>query len=108
LEGEEKGQKLRQSNFVDYFNLLSFKCQIYITGDEGSFSSGNTGEKIQQLQEKQQQQAQNHFHGSNSSGPSAATSSNGCISKQPHQPVKKKRNLPGPPDKVNLIYWYCS
>ncbi|KAK7835693.1 protein indeterminate-domain 2 [Quercus suber] len=37
------------------------------TGDEGSFSSGNTGEGV--VQEKQQQQLQNHLHGS-SSGPS--------------------------------------
>ncbi|KAH8517387.1 hypothetical protein Peur_048569 [Populus x canadensis] len=63
-----------------------------ITGDEGSFSSGNTGEEVQQLQGKQQQQAQNHLHGSDSV---AATNSNGSTSQQP---VKKKRNLPGTPD----------
>ncbi|CAK7348265.1 unnamed protein product [Dovyalis caffra] len=68
-----------------------------ITGDEGSFSSGNTGEEVQQLQEKQQHQALNHFHGSNSE-PSAATNSNGSTSQQQQQPVKKKRNLPGTPD----------
>jgi hypothetical protein len=66
-----------------------------ITGDEGSFSSGNTGEEVQQLQGKQQQQAQNHLHGSDSV---AATNSNGSTSQQP---VKKKRNLPGTPGKVN-------
>ncbi|XP_015575643.1 zinc finger protein GAI-ASSOCIATED FACTOR 1 [Ricinus communis] len=67
-----------------------------ITGGEGSFSSGNTGEEVQQLQEKQQQ-LQNHFHGSNLSGPnSGATNSNGSTSQQ--TAVKKKRNLPGTPD----------
>jgi hypothetical protein len=66
-----------------------------ITGDEGSFSSGNTGEEVQQLQGKQQQQAQNHLHGSDSV---ASTNSNGSTSQQP---VKKKRNLPGTPGKVN-------
>ncbi|KAJ7977524.1 Zinc finger protein [Quillaja saponaria] len=67
-----------------------------ITGDEGSFSSGNTGEEVHQ--EKQEQQLENHFHGS-SSGPSAASNSNGSANpKQPQQPPKKKRNLPGTPD----------
>uniref|UniRef100_A0A5B7BLA8 Putative zinc finger protein NUTCRACKER n=1 Tax=Davidia involucrata TaxID=16924 RepID=A0A5B7BLA8_DAVIN len=59
-----------------------------ITGDDGSFSSGNTGDKeVQQLQEK-------HFHGSNSV-PSSTTI--GPTSQQ-QQPIKKKRNLPGTPD----------
>ncbi|XP_012082706.1 zinc finger protein GAI-ASSOCIATED FACTOR 1 [Jatropha curcas] len=70
-----------------------------ITGDEGSFSSGNTGDEVQQLQETQQEQhlqLQNHFHGSNNS---AATNSNGSTSQeQQPQTVKKKRNLPGTPD----------
>ncbi|EEF41617.1 nucleic acid binding protein, putative [Ricinus communis] len=70
-----------------------------ITGGEGSFSSGNTGEEVQQLQEKQQQ-LQNHFHGSNLSGPnSGATNSNGSTSQQ--TAVKKKRNLPGTPGNNN-------
>ncbi|KAJ4828495.1 hypothetical protein Tsubulata_012459, partial [Turnera subulata] len=73
--------------------------------DEGSFSSGNTGEEVQQLQEKQQQQLQNHFPGSSNSGPSAtttATTSNGTTSQQQQQQqqVKKKRNLPGTPGKI--------
>ncbi|ESR57504.1 hypothetical protein CICLE_v10023420mg [Citrus x clementina] len=42
-----------------------------ITGDEGSFSSGNTGEEVQQrIREKQQQNLLNHVHGSSASGPS--------------------------------------
>ncbi|XP_021280519.1 protein indeterminate-domain 2-like [Herrania umbratica] len=69
-----------------------------ISGDDRSFSSGNTGEEVQQLEEKQQkQQLQNNFPGSGS-GPSGASNSNGSASQQPHQPVKKKRNLPGTPD----------
>ncbi|XP_050236123.2 zinc finger protein GAI-ASSOCIATED FACTOR 1-like [Mercurialis annua] len=47
-------------------------------GDEGSFSSGNTGEEVQQLQ--------NHFHGGSDS------------SSAPNSAAKKKRNLPGTPD----------
>lgn len=70
-----------------------------VTGDEGSFSTGNTGEEV--VQEKQkQQELQNHLHGS-SSGPSGASNSNSSTSQQQqHQPaaVKKKRNLPGTPD----------
>ncbi|XP_022863095.1 protein indeterminate-domain 6, chloroplastic-like [Olea europaea var. sylvestris] len=53
-----------------------------ITGDEGSFSSG----EIQQHQEKPQ----------NSIVSNATTNSNGSSSQQP--PTKKKRNLPGNPD----------
>lgn len=67
-----------------------------LTGDDGSFSSGNTGEEVQQ------QQLQNHFHASiTTSGPasSTATNSNGSTSQQrQQQQVKKKRNLPGTPD----------
>ncbi|GAV83360.1 zf-C2H2_jaz domain-containing protein/zf-C2H2_4 domain-containing protein [Cephalotus follicularis] len=67
-----------------------------ITPDDGSFSSGNTGEEVlQQTQEKQQMQ--NHFHGSSSFPPSGAINSNGS-SLQQQQAVKKKRNLPGTPD----------
>ncbi|XP_058077085.1 zinc finger protein GAI-ASSOCIATED FACTOR 1-like [Magnolia sinica] len=65
-----------------------------LTGEGGSFSSGNTGEEVQQYQQ-QQQQLQNPFHGSNST-PSTTTNSNGSTSQQ--QPVKKKRNLPGNAD----------
>ncbi|XP_039043035.1 zinc finger protein GAI-ASSOCIATED FACTOR 1-like [Hibiscus syriacus] len=54
-----------------------------ITGDDGSFSSGNTGEEVQQKPQLQ----------------SAASNSNGSSSsQQPLQAVKKKRNLPGTPD----------
>ncbi|KAJ7972923.1 Protein indeterminate-domain 2 [Quillaja saponaria] len=63
-----------------------------ITGDEGSFSSGNSGEEVHQ--KKQEPQLQNHFHGS-STGPSAASNCTGSTNQQ--QP-KKKRNLPGTPD----------
>ncbi|CAK9178034.1 unnamed protein product [Ilex paraguariensis] len=68
------------------------------TGDEGSFSSGHTGEEVQQLQGKQQHQLQNHLHGSSSVPPSTTTNSNGSSSQQQQQPAKKKRNLPGTPD----------
>lgn len=55
-----------------------------MTGDEGSFSSGNTGE-IQHPQEKPQ----------NSIVSNATTNSNDSSSQQP--PTRKKRNLPGNP-----------
>ncbi|XP_028073987.1 zinc finger protein GAI-ASSOCIATED FACTOR 1-like [Camellia sinensis] len=68
------------------------------TGDDGSFSSGNTGEEVQRLQENK---IQNHFQGS-SSGPSTAAAANingSSTQPQPQEPpVKKKRNLPGTPD----------
>ncbi|KAK7259398.1 hypothetical protein RIF29_25005 [Crotalaria pallida] len=67
-----------------------------ISGDEGSFSSGNTGEEVHQENE-QQQQLQNQVHGS-SSGPSGACNSNDSTNQQQQQPNKKKRNLPGTPD----------
>ncbi|KAI4349629.1 hypothetical protein L6164_010194 [Bauhinia variegata] len=67
-----------------------------ISGDEGSFSSGNTGEEVHQ--ENEQQQLQNHLHNS-SSGPSAAAcNGNGSSNQQQPQPAtKKKRHLPGTP-----------
>lgn len=72
-----------------------------ITGDEGSFSSGNTGEQIQQFPEKRQKLLQNQFHASNTI-PISSTHSNGSSSQLPpqqQQPVaKKKRSLPGTPD----------
>ncbi|XWS31686.1 hypothetical protein CRYUN_Cryun23aG0097300 [Craigia yunnanensis] len=69
-----------------------------ISGDDGSFSSGNTGEEVQQFEQKQQkQQLQNNFPGSGS-GPSGASNSNGSNSQQPKQAVRRKRNLPGTPD----------
>ncbi|XP_039036791.1 zinc finger protein GAI-ASSOCIATED FACTOR 1-like isoform X1 [Hibiscus syriacus] len=61
-----------------------------ITGDDGSFSSGNTGEEV--LRKPQLQT--NNFPAS----ASAASNSNGSSSQQPLQAVKKKRNLPGTPD----------
>ncbi|KAK4418163.1 Zinc finger protein GAI-ASSOCIATED FACTOR 1 [Sesamum alatum] len=71
-----------------------------ITGDEGSFSSG----EVQQHQEEKQQQQQllhNHHLSLSSTTtttppPAAPTNSNGSTSH--HQPPKKKRNLPGTPD----------
>lgn len=58
-----------------------------ITGEEGSFSSGNTGEEVQQLLHQGKQQQHNQFHGSlpSDSAPSLPA-------------AKKKRNLPGTPD----------
>ncbi|XP_077219191.1 protein indeterminate-domain 7-like [Tasmannia lanceolata] len=58
-----------------------------LTGEGGSFSSGNTGEEVQQIH-------QNPFHASNSTA--TTTNSNSSTSQQ--QPTKKKRNLPGTPD----------
>lgn len=55
-----------------------------ITGEDGSFSSGNTGEEVQQLHQ---------VHGT---APSASAATNN--SSQQQQPAaKKKRNLPGTP-----------
>ncbi|GKU86784.1 hypothetical protein SLEP1_g1260 [Rubroshorea leprosula] len=69
-----------------------------ISGDDGSFSSG---EEVQQLLQKKQK-LQNHPHsssGTGAAGPSTASKSNDSSSQQPQQPpVKKKRNLPGTPD----------
>ncbi|XP_068663363.1 zinc finger protein GAI-ASSOCIATED FACTOR 1-like [Aristolochia californica] len=67
-----------------------------LSGEGGSFSSGNTGEEVQQ---HKYQQNQSIFHGSNSAPSTtttATTNSNGSTSQQ--QTVKKKRNLPGTPD----------
>lgn len=60
-------------------------------GDDGSFSSGNTGEEVHQ--EKQQP---SNFKTSSSSVSAVATNSNGSSSTQ-QQTNKKKRNLPGNP-----------
>ncbi|XP_031101488.1 zinc finger protein GAI-ASSOCIATED FACTOR 1-like [Ipomoea triloba] len=69
-----------------------------ITGEDGSFSSGNTGEEVHQ----QQQQQQKHLQAPNSTPPATVTptNSNGSTSQQQQQqpPAKKKRNLPGTPD----------
>ncbi|KAI3407671.1 C2H2-type domain-containing protein [Psidium guajava] len=63
------------------------------TGEEGSFSSGNTGEEVHQ--HEKQKQLQGHLHGPNSQ-PSSGTNDSSSTSQQ--QPAKKKRNLPGTPD----------
>jgi hypothetical protein len=61
-----------------------------ISADEGSFSSGNTGEEVKQL---------SHFRGSSSAVNTASGNSNGSSSmQQPPPAAKKKRNLPGTPD----------
>jgi len=65
-----------------------------ISGDEGSFSSGNNGEEVHQ--ESQHQQPPNQLHDS-ISGPSAACNSNSSTNQQ----TKKKRNLPGTPGKYS-------
>ncbi|KAK7392336.1 hypothetical protein VNO78_20770 [Psophocarpus tetragonolobus] len=62
-----------------------------ISGEEGSFSSANTGEEVHQ--ENKQQQPQNHPHGSSSGACNSNSSSN-----QQQKATKKKRNLPGTPD----------
>ncbi|KAK7284678.1 hypothetical protein RJT34_19428 [Clitoria ternatea] len=65
-----------------------------ISGDEGSFSSGNNGEEVHQ-ESQQQQLQQHHLHDSSSTGPSSASNSNASTNQQQ---AKKKRNLPGTPD----------
>ncbi|XP_071923407.1 zinc finger protein JACKDAW-like [Coffea arabica] len=64
-----------------------------LSGDEGSFSSGEEHQA-----DKQPQQLQSQSHGSNF----AATNTNGSSSQQQQQQqqpgAKKKRNLPGTPD----------
>lgn len=71
-----------------------------ITGEEGSFSSGNTGEEVQQLHQ-QKQQPHNQFHGSTLPSDSAPSSL---------PAAKKKRNLPGTPGTCvnrDFIYTIC-
>jgi hypothetical protein len=87
--------------------LLQFICieMSNISGDEGSFSSGNNGEEV-----SKQQEVQNNLNDS-SSGPSGACNSNGSTNQQQN---KKKRNLPGTPGKYSTILlspnfnFYCS
>lgn len=66
-----------------------------ISGDEGSFSSGNNGEEVHQESQHQHQQSQLH---DSSSGPSGACNSNASTNQQQ---TKKKRNLPGTPGKYS-------
>ncbi|KAK7396863.1 hypothetical protein VNO78_18025 [Psophocarpus tetragonolobus] len=60
-----------------------------MSGDEGSFSSGNNEDEVHQ-----ESQLQNQLHDS-SSGPSGACNSNDSTNQLQN---KKKRNLPGTPD----------
>jgi hypothetical protein len=69
-----------------------------ITGDEGSFSSGNTGEEVHQ---EKQQQVQHNLHGTTSAAPGASNSNSSTSQPPQQQPLKKKRNLPGTPGKFN-------
>lgn len=96
----EKKKKLKGAKDKHPELYQSFLIQMSnITGGEGSFSSGYTGDEVHQ--EKQQPQLQHPFHGSGS-GPSGTTShSNSTSQQQQQQPVKKKRNLPGTPGKFN-------
>ncbi|KAL9332239.1 hypothetical protein ACSQ67_001849 [Phaseolus vulgaris] len=68
-----------------------------ISGDEGSFSSGNNGEEVHQESQHQQPQIQLH---DTSPGPSAACNSNASTNQQ----AKKKRNLPGTPGKYSTNF----
>ncbi|KAL3033648.1 hypothetical protein AAZX31_02G147200 [Glycine max] len=63
-----------------------------ISGDEGSFSTANTGEEVHQ--ENKLQQPLNHPHGSSS----GVRNSNSSTNQQQQQANKKNRNLPGTPD----------
>ncbi|KAK3441618.1 zinc finger protein GAI-ASSOCIATED FACTOR 1 [Eucalyptus grandis] len=72
-----------------------------ITGEGGSFSSGNTGEA-----EVQPQELLNHLFGANNSLLSSASANNDSLSASTHDEkpqqqapqAKKKRSLPGNPD----------
>ncbi|KAG5051885.1 hypothetical protein JHK87_004083 [Glycine soja] len=64
-----------------------------ISGDEGSFSTANTGEEVHQ--ENKLQQPLNHPHGSSS----GVRNSNSSTNQQQQQANKKNRNLPGTPGK---------
>lgn len=77
-----------------------------ISGDERSFSSGNTGEEMHR-ENKEQQPLQKQFHGGLSSAASAvACNGNGSSNQQQQQQpdAKKKRNLPGTPGKFNYYF----
>lgn len=101
----KKGQNNCNNNYLKNFRLDKIIIMSNITGEEGSFASGNSGEEVQQ--ETQQKQIQNHqFHGSNLSGilPSGTSDGNNSSSHPPplqQQPPKKKRNLPGTPGKFD-------
>ncbi|KAJ4823421.1 hypothetical protein Tsubulata_025586 [Turnera subulata] len=68
-----------------------------ITGDDVSFSSGNSGGGEEAHHQQQQEQAKNWKNSSKAS--STTTNSNGSTTQQQHLPasLKKKRNLPGNP-----------
>ncbi|PKI42179.1 hypothetical protein CRG98_037418 [Punica granatum] len=67
------------------------------SGEEGSFSSGNTGDQeVLQHDDNQRQLPSRLLDPSNSQQAPGATDNSS--STQPQQPSKKKRNLPGTPD----------
>ena len=74
-----------------------------ISGDEGSFSTANTGEEVHQ--ENKLQQPLNHPHGSSS----GVRNSNSSTNQQQQQANKKNRNLPGTPGNYStLSFSFCS
>lgn len=99
MKGKEGENKTHTRTVLQLYHQDFLFQMSNTTGDEGSFSSGNTGEEVHQ--EKQKQQLQHPLDGSSSglSG-TAATNSNSSTSGQ-QQMVKRKRNLPGTPGKFN-------
>ncbi|XP_016475004.1 zinc finger protein GAI-ASSOCIATED FACTOR 1-like [Nicotiana tabacum] len=68
-----------------------------ISGEEGSFSSGNTGEEVQKHNQAAHLKTSNNI--SSITSTSNGSSSQSQQQQNKHQPLaKKKRNLPGTPD----------
>ncbi|XP_017629983.1 zinc finger protein GAI-ASSOCIATED FACTOR 1-like [Gossypium arboreum] len=75
-----------------YFLVSSQFQMSKISGDDGSLSSGNTGEEVHQLLLK------NNFPPASVSNTNSSSSQQPQPQPQPQPPVKRKRNLPGTPD----------
>ncbi|KAG4174360.1 hypothetical protein ERO13_A11G116200v2 [Gossypium hirsutum] len=75
-----------------YFLVSSQFQMSKISGDDGSLSSGNTGEEVHQLLLK------NNFPPASVSNINSSSSQQPQPQPQPQPPVKRKRNLPGTPD----------
>lgn len=70
-----------------------------ISGEEGSFSSGNTGEEVQKHNQAAHLKTSNNI--SSITSTSNGSSSQSQQQQNKHQPLaKKKRNLPGTPGKI--------
>lgn len=75
-----------------------------ITGEGGTFSSGNTTAAVGEADVQQQELLINHLN-SIASTTVATSTTNGSTAQQ-HQPstVKKKRNLPGNPGNISVKF----